>query len=92
MRSSSFRSILFAAALCLSAAAISTFHRAVDVVANAARVVKSVLLDGFKLASPETVIQRQPLVRFVAAKAFTARFLKRERPQMSGSWRMCPSI
>jgi len=35
---------------------------------------------------------RQPAVLLAQAKAFTLRLIKRERPVVTASWRMCPSI
>ncbi|MDB5966476.1 MAG: hypothetical protein JWQ72_2976 [Polaromonas sp.] len=35
---------------------------------------------------------RRTAVTFVQVRAFVARIVKRERPVVSASWRMCPSI
>jgi hypothetical protein len=82
MKSTLFRSVLaFAALAC--AAASSTFVATV-------RAIKNLVLDGFKLAVP-AVEARRPAVLFVQARAFVLRLAKRQRPEVSGSWRMCPS-
>lgn len=60
------------------------------VVAASYRKVKNWILDGFKLAAA-TVEGAKTTVLFVQAKAFMLRIAKRERPEVSGSWRMCPS-
>lgn len=78
-----------AAALCVGMA--STAWRPIrEVAVGAARFVKRLVLDGFKLAAAEPETSK-PQVRRVQAKAFILRILKRERPVLSQSWRMCPS-
>lgn len=89
---STFRSLLsFAALACLSAAAF-VHDLAVAPIYAVARAVKAWAFDGLKLAaSSDGVGFARPQVLFVQARAFVLRLAKRERPQLSGSWRMCPS-
>lgn len=55
------------------------------------RAFKNLLVDNFMaLAAPE---RGTPVaVPHIQAKAFQARIDKRERPVLTNSWRMCPSI
>lgn len=61
------------------------------VVAATGRALKNMVLDGFKLAAGAKAERERSVLPFVQAKAFKARKDKRERPEVSGSWRMCPS-
>ncbi len=89
---STFRlsSLLFAAAALCMAVAHKAYEPIHDVAVAAARFVGRLVFDGLKLAAadPETT---KPAVWFVQAKAFMLRILKRERPVLSPTWRMCPS-
>lgn len=38
------------------------------------------------------LVQREPAVLLVAARAFVARLLRRETPHIEAGWRMCPSV
>lgn len=81
--------LMASAAVCAAVAAV-TVPIAQAVVATA-RAFKDFVLDGFKLAGGEDEGEAQPAVMLVQAKAFVLRLAKRERPEVSGSWRMCPS-
>ena len=48
-------------------------------------------LDGFLALAQANPDHGKPQVAKVRAKAFIARLVKRERPLLSASWRMCPS-
>lgn len=89
---STFRSLLaFAALACLSAASFA-HATIVAPICAVARAVKAWAADGFKLAArTDGEGFARPQVLFVQARAFVLRLAKRERPQLSGSWRMCPS-
>lgn len=77
-----------AACLALVSYAFGAVERAVVATYHAA---KDLVLDGFKLAARKDDTSTLPLIAFVQAKAFVLRLAKRERPEVSGSWRMCPS-
>ncbi|WP_140838145.1 hypothetical protein [Variovorax guangxiensis] len=84
-----FASLAFAA--CLSVGAWS-YACVKEPVAAIARTIKAIFLNGFKLAARSYGEGfARPQVLFVQARAFVLRLAKRERPQVSGSWRMCPS-
>ena len=86
------RSLLGLAVLaCLSfaAGAIATVRDfAVEVYAT----VKAVVFDGFAIVARVGAESNGPVRELVQAKSFTQRIEKRERPVLTGSWRMCPSI
>ncbi|MEO8021084.1 hypothetical protein [Polaromonas sp.] len=79
----------------IASAADAVYQRAVRPVVEAAVCVglwlKRQMLDAFKLAGGEDEGEAQPAVMLVQAKAFVLRLAKRERPEVTGSWRMCPS-
>lgn len=87
-RFASLAAIAFLGCMAFAAAAYNTV--APRLIA-AARAVKTWALDGFKLAAQVDAPLSRPAVVMVQAKAFVLRLAKRERPQLSGSWRMCPS-
>lgn len=63
-------------------------------ISNVYRTVKQRAFDvieyGLQLAAqPEPVVR--PAVMLERARAFQVRLAKRERPEITGSWRMCPS-
>lgn len=90
-------SILFAAAACAVLGSIATFARDYvakpvrSVVVSACSFLKTLVLDGFKLAVPDAGGKSAAVVAFVQAKAFVMRLAKRERPLVTDNWRMCPS-
>lgn len=87
----SLRLIAFAVLSC--AAFVSSSLEALHGFAVATyRAVKSFVYDAFKLVAAPDDAHARPAVAFVQAKAFVQRIMKRERPQLTGSWRMCPSI
>lgn len=88
-RFSCFLSLAMAGCLLIAATA---YTACVAPIVFAARAVKDWALDGFKLATKDEGFGLgRPQVPFVQARAFVLRLAKRERPQLSGSWRMCPS-
>lgn len=85
------RSILVAAACAMIAAA----SYAVDRVEHFARAVYGGVRD-FILGAVATIAGPVagvlvPAVHLVRAKAFVRRLIKRDRPVVTSSWRMCPS-
>lgn len=94
MKSTSRFSLLIAAGLMFTAAASACWQRlepAFAVVAAAYRKVKDWVLDGFKMAGGEGDGFARPAMLLKQAKAFVQRLVKRQRPEVTGSWRMCPS-
>lgn len=93
MARSGFSRFLVAAVIgCLSivSAGYAAVSESIYVIARAA---KDWALGGLKLAArADGDGFARPAVLFVQARAFVLRLAKRERPQLSGSWRMCPSI
>lgn len=88
----SFRNVLSLAVLAC-AAFVSSGFAAVQAFAVATyRAVKDWIHDGFKLVAGEASDLNPVSIRIVQAKAFVLRIIKRERPVLSSSWRMCPSI
>lgn len=92
-RSLTFRALLACAAL--AAVAYSAFSHVADTVVATCRAVKNFAFDQFMLAV-NTVARQEPstgsAVWFARAGAFVARIVKRERPVVESSWRMCPSV
>jgi hypothetical protein len=62
-----------------------------DVAVATGRALKNLVLDGFKLAAGSKADRERTVLPFIQARAFTLRRAKRQRPEVSGSWRMCPS-
>lgn len=90
-RSSMFLQVALAAA----ALAVSAFEHTVDVIHRTYRAAIDKASDLFfravdVIAAPK-VETNTPEVRVIQAKAFQARIEKRERPQLTSGWRMCPS-
>ena len=91
----SFRGLLAVAVLaCVSAFAV--VERGVDAVVSAAYRVrdglKALALGAIQTVAPEPTGSHAPTVRRVQAKAFQARIDKRERPVITNTWRLCPSV
>lgn len=88
MKRSSFRS--FALAAC--ALAISAAAYAAAPVAAACRFVAIHVAAAFGMAAPATKIKQLTPSWCVKGKAFAGRLAKRERPLLTSTWRMCPSV
>lgn len=92
------RHILFAIAglmtSCFSAFA-ETVQRGAEIVAGVYGAVKlkvfAVVADALKTVAEKSADLVQRLKPLLKAKAFFLRLAKRERPELTGSWRMCPS-
>jgi hypothetical protein len=82
-----------AAVIFISTAATACTEAVVSVWRYASATVASFAAGFLNCASPKVgqVVDR-PQVERVAAKAFVARLMKRERPRLEAGWRMCPSI
>ncbi len=92
--SRSFRgliSLAVVACIAFSATAVAAVSHMADTAIASCRAFKDRLVDGFMaFAAPET--GKPETVPFARAKQFQARIEKRERPVVTGAWRMCPSI
>ncbi len=55
------------------------------------RALKNLLVDTFKSHAQAKALWADA-VPFTRAKSFVARIVKRDRPVLTNSWRMCPSI
>lgn len=78
---------------------MAVFSFSYDVLASAGsflsgvyRGAKQFALDAIEALAREDVKRQAPKVPLVRAKSFVQRILKRERPVVMPSWRMCPSI
>ncbi len=91
MYRSRFMSLIVCAAIACMAIVSFAFGVVERTVVATCRAAKALVLDGFKLAAAPADAKRLPLVAFIQAKVFVLRLAKRERPEVSGSWRMCPS-
>ena len=92
------RSFLAIAVLAAAAAASAFVSATVDTAASVVGVIhrawdfmENALTPTFKI-KPQPVAQDKPRLQLVAAKSFALRLLKFERPNVTTSWRMCPSI
>lgn len=86
-----FISLALAACVAFSALAVASISHVADTAIASCRVFKNRLVDSFMALATPT--QGQPeTVPFARAKQFRARIEKRERPVVTGAWRMCPSI
>ena len=83
---------LMAAAMVAACLAVASYAReAVNYAYSAAWRIGSSFMDGLAKFTAEPMPEL-PKVAFVQAKAFVQRIAKRERPIMTSTWRMCPSI
>lgn len=89
----SFRGFLSLLAVCAIAAtfAFDVAHQAVHAVYAGCRAFKRLIVDSFQ-ALATTQPGKSETVPFVRARAFVLRIAKRERPVVTASWRMCPSV
>ena len=86
----SFRLGSLVAAIAMAAVAFVDFTR--DAVMSCVQAMKSLALCFVDGIAPAADKLHRPRVAFVQAKAFMQRIIKRERPVMTASWRMCPSV
>lgn len=81
---------MLAAAICI---AVSAFAAPVlKAVASIYRFATSWLIAGIEAFAPAHAREMQPSFTKAKVKAFVQRILKRERPNVTPGWRMCPSI
>lgn len=94
MKKSLYALALLAASVCAVAASTAR-DTAVFCVAAARsswRWLSDLVLAPFKVAGDAVVKNLPgPAVALIAAKLYQLRQIKREKPQLSPSWRMCPS-
>lgn len=86
------RSFLAIALLACASLAVACYHAVADPIVAVCRMAKSFVLDACALAANEESGIAKPAVQRVQAKAFVQRLVKRERPVVTSTWRMCPSI
>jgi len=86
------RSFLAIALLACASLASACYDAVASPIAAVYRAVKGFVLGAFDAIAVESVESRKPMVQQVRAKAFVQRIEKRERPVVTSSWRMCPSI
>lgn len=85
--------------IALALACMSAFSFACDLVASAGsflggvyRSAKTFAMDAIVAVAREDVERQMPKVPLERAKSFNQRIMKRERPVVMPSWRMCPSV
>lgn len=83
----SFRILSFVAAIGASLLAV-----AVSAYDSVRAGLFSFAAEALRVVAPEAVKDPVPQVRKAQAKAFQYRIEKRERPVITSSWRMCPSV
>lgn len=69
----------------------TTFDRIADLYVSAKEAIisfASAAVEAVAAKTADLIAQATPLVQ---ARAFVMRLAKRERPELTGSWRMCPS-
>ena len=92
------RSLLIVACLAIASAFAACWRPTCEMAVAVYRTYKRAkdwLVDtiayGFKLAARDADGFARLAVPLIQAKAFVMRLAKRERPELTGSWRMCPS-
>ena len=86
-----FISLALAACIAFAATAVAAVSHMADAAIASCRGFKDRLVDGFLALA--TAQPREPqAVPFARAKSFVQRIARRERVQLTSSWRMCPSI
>lgn len=85
------RSFLAIALMACASLASACYHAVADPIVSACRFIKSFALDACSLAANEGSGVAKPVVVRVQAKAFVMWLVKRDRPMVTSSWRMCPS-
>ncbi len=86
-----FASLLAACAIAAASFAIDVAHQAAHAVYAGCRAFKDLLVGNF-MALATAQPGKPETVPFVRARAFVLRIAKRERPVVTASWRMCPSV
>lgn len=78
-------------AIAMAASVTSTIKHVADTVITSCRAFKNLLVDNF-MGMAFTDPFTPKATGYHQAKAYKARIEKRERPVLTNSWRMCPSI
>lgn len=86
-----FISLALAACVAFSALAVASIYHVADTVITSCRAFKNLLVDNF-MGMAFTDPFTPKATGYPQAKAYKARIEKRERPVLTNSWRMCPSI
>lgn len=86
------RNFLAIALLACASLALACFHAVANPVIASCRRFKDVVLYGFKLAEIEPIEKPRQAKLRVRAKSYVASIMKRQRPVVTSSWRMCSSI
>jgi hypothetical protein len=90
------RSLLVIACLAVSALVSASCREVFAVTRVAYAFVKDLahafVVRAVEIVAPKDAEAKAPAVLLVRAKAFVQRIVKRERPVVTASWRMCPSI
>lgn len=63
----------------------------VSIVQTGIAILKDWILKGVALVGGGSSDLNPVSIRLTQAKAYVLRLAKRERPELTGSWRMCPS-
>lgn len=91
MKRSFLAVIALSACAALASVASTTYDRVAGIALSVFRGVKDFVLGGIALVAGTPAETNGPAVVLVQAKAFVMRLVKRERPVVTNSWRMCPS-
>jgi hypothetical protein len=84
-------SLALAACVAFSALAVASISHVADTAIASCRAFKDRIVADF-LALAATEPGKPEAVPLARAKSFQARIEKRQRPVVTNSWRMCPSI
>ena len=85
------RSFLAIALMACASLAAACYHAVADPIVSVFRSIKSFALDACSLEANEGFGVAKPAVVRVQVKAFVMQLVKRDRPMVTSSWRMCPS-
>lgn len=86
------KSLIALAFLACTSFAMSVFDRVGSFLSEAYGYAKSLARHAIDVLAPATVEKYLPKIPLAQAKAFMQRIVKRERPVIMGSWRMCPGV
>ena len=89
-RSSIFSVIVLSLALCVSAASYCV-DRVTTAVYATGRWLRDFTFGVVSVVAGPAEPTHGPAVRLVQAKHYLGRLIRRERPQVTNTWRMCPS-
>ncbi len=92
MKSRRFLSVVMLACVALATVAVASVRSIVAFAREVGMHAKAWLVDAVGLVAGTDTEQRKPAVLLVQAKMFVQRLVKRERPVVTSTWRMCPSV